>query len=81
MLMRDMDDRGAIGKRVREARKLAHLRVAEVAAAVQRLPLTVYRWEVGKCDPSLPDCRVVALLCNVSYAWLVTGEGRPRAAA
>jgi len=76
-----MPIRGEIGKRVRVARLLANLRVRDLAAAVQRLPITVYRWETGKNDPSRDDCHVIATLCNVSRAWLETGEGSARAAA
>lgn len=70
--------RGDIGRRVRVARKLAGLRVVELAHELGLVPATIYRWEWGRNDPSEEDCRVIATLCRVKYPWLMTGVGKPR---
>ena len=72
--------RGAVGRRVRVARTLAKLRVFDLAVAIERLPHTVYRWEGGHHDPSLPDARKVASVTRCSLPWLLTGQGQARAA-
>jgi transcriptional regulator with XRE-family HTH domain len=77
----DGEGRGAIGRRVRIARELADLRAMDLAVQVKRIPHTVYRWEGGHVDPSLPDCRKIAAATGCSLSWLLTGEGAPRSAA
>ncbi len=73
--------RGDIGKRIRFARgELATLRVAELAAELGVLPITVYRWETGKRRPSIETLEAIADFLRVSRAWLITGHGEARAA-
>ena len=71
-------NRGEIGRRVRVARHLANLRVVALAQALQRVPMTVYRWEQGRRDPPLSDLRRIAKLTGCDLAWLVTGNGAAR---
>lgn len=72
---------GEIGKRIRFARsELAMCRVAELAQHLGVLPITVYRWETGKRQPSVPTLESIAAFLRVSFAWLVSGEGEARAA-
>jgi transcriptional regulator with XRE-family HTH domain len=69
---------GELGPRLREARLLAGLRVAQVAEALGCLPITVYRWEVGRTKPSIELCIAIADLTKVDIRWLVSGRGKPR---
>lgn len=73
--------RGDLGKRIRFARELASLRVAELAALLEVEPNTVYRWEQGVRTPSLELLKRIADICSVSFGWLVSGEGEPRSEA
>jgi transcriptional regulator with XRE-family HTH domain len=74
-------NRGDIGKRIRFARsELASLRVAELAAELGVLPITVYRWETAQRRVSLDTLERIADFLHVSRAWLVTGHGEARAA-
>lgn len=74
--------RGEIGKRIRFARtELAVMRVAELAAELGVLTITVYRWENGKSRASLETLEQIALALRVSLPWLLTGQGEARAAA
>lgn len=77
----DVQPKGSIGRRVRIARRLAKLRAFDLAIALGRLVHTVYRWEGGHTDPSLPDCRRIVEITGCRYAWLMTGEGEPRSVA
>jgi transcriptional regulator with XRE-family HTH domain len=72
--------RGDIGTRIREARKLAGVRVRDICEALGVVPMTVYRWEQGKHRASLESLEQVADFLRVSRAWLLTGEGEARAA-
>jgi transcriptional regulator with XRE-family HTH domain len=69
-----------IGERIREARKLAGVRVAELATALGVVKFTVYRWEVGYHRASIDSLNEIADYLRVSRAWLITGEGKARAA-
>jgi transcriptional regulator with XRE-family HTH domain len=75
-----MQTRGDIGRRIRHARKLAGLRVVELAAALGIGTRTVYRWETGTHRASLESLEQVADFLRVSRAWLITGDGEARAA-
>jgi transcriptional regulator with XRE-family HTH domain len=85
--------RGEIGRRIRVARQLAHLRAADLAAALPAraragkraraggiLPITVYRWEKGKYLPTIVELERIAEITGVDLAWLVTGKGEARCA-
>jgi transcriptional regulator with XRE-family HTH domain len=75
-----MQTRGDIGRRIRAARKLAKVRVRELAEALSVVSMTVYRWETGKNRASLETLEAIADFLCVSRAWLITGDGEARAA-
>ena len=75
-----MRTRGDIGRRIREARKLAGVRVAELAAALCVGMRTVYRWEQGRNSASIDTLNDIADHLGVSRVWLITGSGEVRAA-
>ena len=75
-----MGAREHIGRRIRETRKLAKVRVRELAAALGVVPRTVRRWELGRNSASIETLEAIADYLGVSRAWLITGQGEARAA-
>lgn len=73
---------GRIGDRIRNARQQARLSQAGLAAEVGVQPGAVGQWEmVGGTTPSVEHLSQVAIATKVSFEWLATGRGNPRAAA
>lgn len=70
-----MSERGAIGRRMREARlRIPGLKPRDVARAIGVPNTRVHLWEAGRSNPPLELLIPIARVLQVSLEWLVTGE-------
>jgi len=70
-----------LSSRIRQARRLATLSQADLAAAVGVNRSAVAQWErpLG-CSPTTVNLSKVAVATSVHYEWLATGRGKMQAA-
>jgi transcriptional regulator with XRE-family HTH domain len=63
----------ALGRRIKAARDQAGLQQAELARRCEVIPTTVWRWEVGRAEPSLSMLRTIARETGTDLGWLAGG--------
>ena len=67
----------SLGERIRFSRKEAALKRTDLAKLLECDQLNIYRWEVGRHNPSNMVITKIAEITGVSNSWLHTGEGLP----
>lgn len=68
-------DKETVGARIKEVRKREKLTQEQFGKAIGYSKMQIYYVEVGKVTPSNDFLRSASDTFNVSYEWLLTGEG------
>jgi transcriptional regulator with XRE-family HTH domain len=65
-----------LSRRIRHARKLAHVTQAELARRIGIAPSAVAQWEQpGGTSPTVEHLIQIATSCGIAFEWLATGRG------
>lgn len=73
-------DKDNVGERIRLIRKNTGLTQEQFAKAIGYSKMQVHYVEAGKVTPSNELLHQVAVVFNVNYDWIMTGEGKMEAA-
>lgn len=63
-----------IGARIRSRRVLLDLSQSELARRLEIDKMLLYKWETGRCKPSLSSAERLAEALEVTVDWLVAGR-------
>ncbi len=67
-------DNVKLGLRIKAAREKASMNQAEFAEKLGIFPTHLNRWEKGKVAPGWTALVEIAMICNVTLDWLLTGN-------